>query len=80
MTQLVCLEDYERAKWFTTLQLGFWVVMTFCNSTYFNECECYHTSCMSCNKCNSPYMKPYKYTTCATQLQLCKNNYYAILM
>jgi hypothetical protein len=60
------------------LQLDFWVAMTNCNSMYFYGCQCYWTSCMNCNKCNSPHVKPYTYATYATQLQLCKNNYYVI--
>ncbi len=36
---------------------------------------------MSYNICNSPYVKPlYTYTIHATQLQACKNNYYATQM
>jgi hypothetical protein len=42
--------------------------------------ECYWTSCMSCNKCNSLYVKPYAYVTCASHLQPCGNNCYANLM
>jgi hypothetical protein len=31
-------------------------------------------------KCNSLYVKPYAYATCASHLQLCGNNYYVSLM
>jgi hypothetical protein len=65
------------------LQLRFEIAMTICNSCnsmYFYGCECYQTSCMNYNGCNSLYVKLYTYVTHAIQLQLCRNNYYAILM
>jgi hypothetical protein len=62
------------------LQLGFWIVMTFCNSKYFYRCKYYWTSHMNCNGCNSPYVKSHTYASCATQLQLFRNNYCATLM
>ncbi len=42
--------------------------------------ECYLTSCMNCNDCNSSHVKPHTYTTHAIQLQLCKNNYHTTPM
>ncbi len=51
------------------LQLGFelqWPFVVHYNSMYFYGYECYWTSCMSCNKCNSLYGKLYMYTTHAT--------------
>jgi hypothetical protein len=52
--------------------------MTIGNLTYFYMFECYQTSHMSCNKCNSPCMKSFTYAICVTRLQLCRNNYHAI--
>jgi len=49
-----------------TWQMGFelqWPFVVHYNSMYFYGCECYWTSCMSCNKCNSLYVKLYIYTT-----------------
>jgi len=64
-----------------------WPYNWFCNSLqliiFLHLHDCYQTSCMICNECYSPYVKPYTYTIHAIhaiQLQLCKNNYYAILM
>jgi len=70
------------------LQLGFWIVMTICNSlathcnsTYFYRRECYWTSCMNCNKCNALYnVKLYTYVIHVTQMQLCRYNYCATLI
>jgi hypothetical protein len=75
---------YEKIGWFaTSLAIGF----LSCNDhlqliaiqhIFMNKC--YWTSCTSCNKCNSLYVEPCAYTTCASHLQLCGNNYYASLM
>jgi hypothetical protein len=35
---------------------------------------------MSFNRCNSVYVKPFTHLTRANQLQLCKNNYYVIII
>ncbi len=53
---------------------------THCNLVYFYTCECYQTSCMSCNGCNPQYVKLYTYVIHAIQLQICRNNYCATLM
>jgi hypothetical protein len=64
------------------LQLGFWITMTMCNSYQLNIVlrVWMLSSSMSSNRCNSPYVKLYTYTTCATQLQLSRNNYCVILL
>jgi hypothetical protein len=70
-----------------TLQLNIRIAMTICisftthyNLVYFYGHECYLTSCTSCNRCNSPYMKPYTYAIRTTHSQSCKNNYFVTLI
>jgi hypothetical protein len=66
--------------WFSTcLATGFLnynghleFIIIHCNSMYFYECDCYQTSYMSCNRCNSLYMKLNTHVTHAFQLQLLK--------
>jgi hypothetical protein len=70
------LKKHTIKKWSNlqlAFKLGFWVPMTICNSfviqynsMYFYKCECYWTSYMSCNRCNSSYVKQYTYATCTT--------------
>jgi hypothetical protein len=65
------------------LQLSFklqWPFATHCNSMYFYKCGCYESNCMSCNECNSSYVKLNTYAIHVTQLQLCKNNCYVTSM
>jgi hypothetical protein len=75
-------EKWLRCDWPCNYVLKFqWPFAIHCNSMYFYGCECYQTSCMSYNGCNSLYVKLYTYATHATraiQLQLCTNNYYVV--
>jgi hypothetical protein len=80
------MKKHNMKKWGDlqlALQLIVWVVINICNHLQFNVflgAWCYWTNCMNSNGCNSPHVKPYTYATCATQLQLCKNNYCVTLM